>query len=72
MDFDFDRDALGQDQAGNDVFLSDIWPTPDEVQSTIDSSINSEMFTTQYASVFEGDERWKSLPTPKGAIFEWD
>ena len=72
MDFDFERDALGQDQAGNDVFLSDIWPTLDEVQSTIDSSINSEMFTTQYASVFEGDERWKSLPTPKGAIFEWD
>jgi aconitate hydratase len=72
MDFDFESDALGQDQAGNDVFLSDIWPTPEEVQSTIDSSINSEMFTTQYASVFEGDERWKSLPTPKGAIFEWD
>ena len=72
MDFDFENDALGQDQSGNDVFLADIWPTPEEVQSTIDSSINSEMFTTQYASVFEGDERWKSLPTPKGAIFEWD
>ena len=72
MDFDFESDALGQDQSGNDVFLADIWPTPEEVQSTIDSSINSEMFTTQYASVFEGDERWKSLPTPKGAIFEWD
>ena len=72
MDFDFDNDALGQDQSGNDVFLADIWPTPEEVQNTIDSSINSEMFTTQYASVFEGDERWKSLPTPKGAIFEWD
>jgi aconitate hydratase len=72
MDFDFERDPLGQDQSGKDVFLADIWPTPDEVQRTIDSSINSEMFTTQYASVFEGDERWKSLPTPKGAIFEWD
>jgi aconitate hydratase len=72
MDFDFETDPLGQDQSGKDVFLADIWPTPDEVQSTIDSSINSEMFTTQYASVFEGDERWKSLPTPKGAIFEWD
>ena len=72
MDFDFVNDALGQDQSGNDVFLADIWPTPEEVQSTIDSSINSEMFTTQYASVFEGDERWKSLPTPEGAIFEWD
>ena len=72
MDFDFETEALGQDQSGKDVFLADIWPTPDEVQRTIDSSINSEMFTTQYASVFEGDEHWKSLPTPKGAIFEWD
>jgi aconitate hydratase len=72
MDFDFDTQALGQDQSGNDVFLKDIWPTPAEVQSTIDSSINSEMFTTQYASVFDGDERWRSLPTPKGATFTWD
>ncbi|MGA1767930.1 MAG: aconitase family protein, partial [Aquiluna sp.] len=72
MDFDFDKDSLGKDSAGQDVFLADIWPTPDEVQSTIDSSINSEMFTTQYASVFDGDERWRSLPTPEGALFEWD
>lgn len=72
MDFDFETEALGKDQSGNDVYLRDIWPTPDEVQRTIDSSINSEMFTTQYASVFEGDEHWRSLPTPKGAIFEWD
>lgn len=72
MDFDFDNDALGIDQQGQEVFLADIWPTPEEVQDTIDSSINSEMFTTQYAGVFDGDERWKSLPTPKGAIFEWD
>ena len=72
MDFDFENEPLGRDQSGSDVFLADIWPTPEEVQSTIDSSINSDMFTTQYASVFEGDERWKSLPTPEGAIFEWD
>ena len=72
MDFDFESEALGQDSEGKDVFLKDIWPTPDEVQATIDKSINSDMFTTQYASVFEGDEHWRSLPTPKGAIFEWD
>jgi len=72
MDFDFENDALGQDANGNDVFLADIWPTPAEVQSTIDSSINSEMFTKQYAGVFEGDDRWKSIPTPKGATFDWD
>ena len=72
MDFDFESEALGQDAQGNNVYLKDIWPTPDEVQATIDKSINSDMFTTQYASVFEGDEHWRSLPTPKGAIFEWD
>lgn len=72
MDFDFQNEPLGQDDSGNDVFLSEIWPSPDEVQQTIDSSINSGMFTTQYASVFEGDQRWQSLPTPNGDTFEWD
>ena len=72
MDFDFEKDALGQDQNGNDVFLKDIWPTPEEVQETIDNSINSEMFKKQYGSVFEGDARWKGLPTPTGATFAWD
>ncbi|WP_314502284.1 aconitate hydratase AcnA [uncultured Microbacterium sp.] len=72
MNFDFETDPLGQDQAGNDVFLKDIWPDAAEVQSTIDSSINKDMFTHQYASVFEGDERWKTLPTPTGDVFEWN
>lgn len=72
MDFDFESQPLGQDAAGADVYLRDIWPTPQEVQSTIDSSINSEMFTSQYAGVFDGDARWQSLPTPVGATFEWD
>jgi aconitate hydratase len=72
MDFDFENDALGKDQDGNDVFLKDIWPTPEEVQETIDNSINSEMFKKQYGSVFEGDARWKGLPTPTGATFAWD
>jgi aconitate hydratase len=72
MNFDFETDPLGQDGDGNDVFLKDIWPDTAEVQSTIDSSINKDMFTHQYASVFEGDERWRNLPTPTGATFEWD
>ncbi|BDV30644.1 aconitate hydratase AcnA [Microbacterium terricola] len=72
MNFDFETDALGKDHDGNDVFLRDIWPDSAEVQSTIDSSINKEMFTHQYASVFEGDERWQTLPTPTGDVFEWD
>jgi aconitate hydratase len=72
MDFDFETEPLGQDSTGKDVFLRDIWPAPEEVQKTIDSSINSEMFTKQYAGVFDGDKRWQSLPTPKGATFAWD
>ena len=72
MDFDFDADPLGVDADGNDVFLADIWPDAKEVQDTIDTSIDSGMFDKQYASVFEGDERWRSLPTPTGKIFEWD
>ncbi|MCU1634917.1 MAG: acnA, partial [Cryobacterium sp.] len=72
MNFDFETDALGQDTEGNDVFLRDIWPDAAEVQRTIDESIDSGMFTHQYAGVFEGDERWKSLDTPTGATFEWN
>ena len=72
MNFDFASDALGQDKDGNDVYLADIWPSAAEVQKTIDSSIDTEMFVRQYASVFDGDDRWKSIPTPTGNVFEWD
>lgn len=72
MHFDFETDALGKDEQGDDVFLKDIWPAPDEVQDIIDSSISREQFIKQYATVFDGDERWTSLPTPTGPIFEWD
>ncbi|ABK03038.1 aconitate hydratase [Arthrobacter sp. PvP102] len=72
MDFDFDTDALGQDEAGNDVFLKDIWPNPVEVQQVIDSSIDKEMFARGYEGVFDGDDRWKALSTPAGDTFAWD
>ncbi|WP_078315883.1 aconitate hydratase AcnA [Mycobacterium sp. D16Q16] len=71
MDFDFDTDPLGQDHDGNDVFLKDIWPTALEIEETIASSINRQMFTDSYADVFKGDERWRGLPTPEGNTFEW-
>ena len=72
MDFDFEADPLGRDEAGQPIFLRDIWPTPDEVQATIDASIDRAMFTKDYADVFTGDERWRALPTPEGDTFEWD
>ncbi|WP_205877784.1 aconitate hydratase [Mycobacterium camsae] len=71
MDFDFENDPLGQDTDGNDVFLKDIWPTTEEIEETIASSINRDMFTESYADVFKGDDRWRSLPTPEGNTFEW-
>ncbi|SRX81870.1 aconitate hydratase [Mycolicibacterium parafortuitum] len=71
MDFDFESDPLGQDTDGNDVFLRDIWPSAQEIEETIASSINREMFSDSYADVFKGDERWRSLPTPEGNTFEW-
>ncbi|PWD49826.1 aconitate hydratase AcnA [Serinibacter arcticus] len=72
MDFNFDTDPLGRDEDGHPIFLKDIWPSPEEVQATIDSSINREMFTSDYADVFTGDERWRGLDTPDGDTFAWD
>ena len=71
MDFDFETDALGIDESGNEVFLKDIWPSPTEVQEIIDSSIDEAMFAKGYEGVFEGDDRWKALETPEGSTFEW-
>ena len=72
MNHDFEREPLGKDSQGNDVFLRDIWPSPQEIQGVIDSVISSEMFKRDYASVFAGDHRWTSLDTPTGKTFEWD
>ena len=72
MDFDFESQPLGKDTDGNDVFLRDIWPSPQDVEATIARSIDEEMFTRDYADVFAGDERWTSLPTPEGDTFEWE
>jgi aconitate hydratase len=72
MNHDFEKEPIGNGSDGKPVFLRDIWPTQTEIQSVIDSSISSEMFTKDYSSVFDGDHRWKSLSTPTGKIFEWD
>ena len=72
MDHDFEGDALGHDNDGRPVYLKDIWPSATEIEAVIASSISSEMFTKDYASVFDGDHRWKSLPTPTGKTFDWD
>jgi aconitate hydratase len=72
MDFDFETEPLGQDFEGNDVFMRDIWPAPEDVEATIAASLNRQLFVDDYADVFAGDERWQSLQTPEGAVFAWD
>jgi aconitate hydratase len=72
MDFDFETDSLGKDTDGNPVYLKDIWPSTQEIEETIKSSIDQDMFRKSYATIFAGDSRWQNLETPKGDTFEWD
>src|SRR5215207_10116557 len=72
MDFDFESDCLGTDKDGNEIYLRDIWPSQTDINDTIASAINTEMFTKNYADVFKGDDRWRNLPTPSGNTFEWN
>ncbi|WP_262852786.1 aconitate hydratase [Mumia quercus] len=72
MDTDLFNDPLGTDNDGNDVFLKDIWPSPSEVEEVVAGAMSADTFKSEYADVFAGDERWQSLPTPEGDVFEWD
>ncbi|WP_024796408.1 aconitate hydratase AcnA [Tomitella biformata] len=72
MDFDFETDSLGDDTEGNPVFLKDIWPSTQEIEDTIKSSISQDMFRKSYETIFAGDHRWQGLSTPEGDTFEWD
>jgi aconitate hydratase len=72
MDLDLTTEPLGTDKAGKPVFLSDVWPTPQEVESTVRASVTTEQYRKQYSEVFEGDARWKSMPVPAGDLYKWD
>ena len=72
MDMDITSEPLGEDAKGAPVYLKDIWPSPEEIRDAIRKSVRSEMFKKEYGEVFEGDERWKKIPLPKGELFAWD
>ncbi|HEY6077411.1 MAG TPA: aconitate hydratase AcnA [Polyangiaceae bacterium] len=72
IDIDFAVEPLGKDEAGSDVFLKDIWPSPKDVAAVVKENVTSEMFRQEYAEVFTGDERWRALPVPEGDRFAWD
>jgi aconitate hydratase len=71
MDIDLLDEPLGQDSDGEDVYLKDIWPSAEEVAKTIEEAVHSDMFTSSYGEVFEGDEHWNSLDVPEGDRFAW-
>jgi aconitate hydratase len=72
MNHDLATEPLGTGRDGTPVYLRDIWPSEDEIQRTMLSTIDADLFRRQYASVFEGDARWQSLPVPRGDRFDWD
>ena len=72
IDVDLSREPLGIGDDGRPVFLADVWPAPEEIRDAIAGAIDGELFRATYASVFEGDERWRALPVPAGDRYAWD
>jgi aconitate hydratase len=72
MDLDLTTEPLGNDKSGKPVFLSDIWPTPQEIDSTVRASVSTSMYTKQYSEVYEGDAHWKGMRVPQGDLYQWD
>ena len=72
FDIDLYNEPIAYDPNNEPVYLKDLWPTTKEVNEIIDSVISSDMYKAKYAHVFEGDERWKSLPVEKSELYNWD
>lgn len=72
IDFDFDNEAIGTGKDGQPVFLKDIWPSQEEVNKTVNDSIDAQMFRTQYATVSDGDANWQALKFPLGDVYGWE
>jgi aconitate hydratase len=72
IDHDFQNDALGNDKSGQPVYLKDIWPTQKEVSDSIAASIDSSIFSKEYATVTDGDQNWQKLKFPTGNVYQWE
>ena len=72
MEFDLYKDSFGKDKDGNDVYLKDIWPSNKEIEDTLKSSLNAEMFVKRYSNVSEGPKQWQQINTEKSDIYNWD
>jgi aconitate hydratase len=72
MDLDITTEPIGNDTAGKPVYLKDVWPTPQEVETAVRAAVSTSQFTKEYGEIFEGDARWKSMPIPKGDTYKWE
>ncbi|HSN82690.1 MAG TPA: aconitate hydratase AcnA, partial [Polyangiales bacterium] len=72
MDIDFDKDPIGQDESGNDVFLRDIWPSHEEITETLRASVKKEQFLERYAVVLDGPPQWREVEFDPGDRYQWD
>ncbi len=72
VDLDLNAEPIGQDSAGNDIYLKDVWPTREEIIEVVQSSITAEMYNEQYGNVYTGNEKWNEIPSPDSDVYEWD
>ncbi len=72
ISIDLENEPLGTGSDGSDVFLRDLWPSSAEVRDAVEASVTPELFEREYATIWDGDERWRALPAPEGALFAWD
>ncbi|MCG8509028.1 MAG: aconitase family protein, partial [Rhodospirillales bacterium] len=72
VNINLQSDAIGTDENGKDVYLTDIWPSQDEILDLVRQNVTREQFIEQYASVFEGSDEWRSIDAPSGSLYAWD
>jgi aconitate hydratase len=72
IDVDLANEPIGTDADGRPVMLGELWPSAEEVASVVLKAVSGEVFRRNYASVFDGDERWRDLPVPDGDRYAWD
>jgi aconitate hydratase len=72
VDMDLTKEPLGQNAAGQDVYLRDVWPSDEEIQTVVKKSVRREMFQKQYSEVFHGDAQWNAIKVPAGDLYAWD
>ncbi len=72
MGFDLYKDSLGKDKNGNEIFMKDIWPSNQEIEETLKSSLNADMFVKRYSNVSQGPKQWQQIKTEKSSIYNWE